>query len=191
MIKIINVNNRIEGKITLSDEYTEQEINVEGRVTSVEMTTDSLNGIKTTTVTFVEDLPYRIYSPTHIMGRCEIDPSLTSEEINRIVTNNLNKSLNKKPKSESMTVKIKKQPKEISLEELKQGEEYESVRIYIDEEKKEKIEKQYGVTFGFSEIIAVCQSEIEFKDNYMFLEMDYGYKNVPYEFIEKIEVVEK
>lgn len=99
------------------------------------------------------------------------------------------KTLEKENKS--MAVKIKKQPKEISLEELKQGEEYESVRIYIDEEKKEKIEKQYGVTFGFSEIIAVCQSEIEFKDNYMFLEMDYGYKNVPYEFIKKIEVVEK
>lgn len=190
-MKIINVNNRIEGKITLSDAYTEQEINVEGRVTSMEMSKDSLNGIKTTTVTFVEDLPNITYSPTHIMGRCRIDPSLTSEQINRIVTNNLNKSLNKKPKSESMTVKIKKQPKEITLEELKQGEEYESVRIYIDEEKKEKIEKQYGVTFGFSEIIAVCQSEIEFKENYMFLEMDYGYKNVPYEFIEKIKVVEK
>lgn len=93
--------------------------------------------------------------------------------------------------NKSMTVKIKKQPVEITLEELKQGEEYESVRIYIDEEKKEKIEKQYGVTFGFSEMIAVSQSEIEFKDNYMFIELDYGYKNVPYEFIEKIEVVEK
>lgn len=183
------MNNRIEGKITISDSDVgcEQEIDFNGRLISMSREVNhSMLGSTKTTVTFVEDPMITSYHEP-IRCRCNIVPPITVDE--EKIRKSFLKSLRKE--NDKMVVKIKKQPKEISLEELKQGEEYESVRIYIDEKKMEKIEKQYGVIFGFSEIIAVSQSEIEFKDNYMFLEMDYGYKNVPYEFIEKIEVVEK
>ena len=158
-----------------------QEIYLKGNLMSLESSTEYPYGNTTHCLEILErkkdkdELDALRTSFNHINARNQLMPC--------------QKTLEKENKS--MSVKIKKQPVEITLEELKQGEEYESVRIYIDEEKKEKIEKQYGVTFSFSEIITVCQSEIEFKDNYMFIEVDYGYKNVPYEFIEKIEVVEK
>lgn len=181
MIKIINGNNVTVKIDMIQGDGEKHEIWLKGELMSLESSTEIPYGYTTHCLEIVErekdkdELDALRTSFDHINARNQLMPC--------------QKTLEKENKS--MTVKIKKQPKEISLEELKQGEEYESVRIYIDEEKKEKIEKQYGVTFGFSEIIAVCHSEIEFKDNYMFIEVEYGYKNVPYEFIEKIEVVEK
>jgi hypothetical protein len=92
----------------------------------------------------------------------------------------------------NMAVKIKKQPKEITLEELKQGNEYEEVNIYIDVDKQAEIEKRYGITYRYDNVLSsnmfgVSNSEIDFKEHYMV----YGREKVPYDFIEKIEVVEK
>lgn len=92
----------------------------------------------------------------------------------------------------NMAVKIKKQPVEITLEELKQGNEYEEVNIYIDVDKQAEIEKKYGITYRYDNILSSSMfgdsnSEINFKEHYMV----YGREKVPYEFIKKIEVVEK
>ncbi len=182
MIKIINGSNVTVKIDMIQGDGEKQEIWLKGNLMSLESSTEYPYGNTTHCLEIVErktdELDALRTSFKHINARSQIMPCQKALE-------NIGKE------NKNMTVKIKKQPKEISLEELKQGEEYESVRIYIDEEKTEEIEKQYGVTFGFSEIIAVCHSEIEFRDNYMFIEVDYGYKNVPYEFIEKIEVVEK
>lgn len=95
------------------------------------------------------------------------------------------KTLEKENKS--MTVKIKKQPKEITLEELKQGEEYERVIIHIDEDKKHEIENKYGIHYRLMLKNTLTDTELEFKEHYIKTHMD----NIPYEIIEKIEVVEK
>lgn len=100
------------------------------------------------------------------------------------------KTLEKENKS--MTITIKKQPVEITLEELKQGNEYEEVNIYIDVDKQAEIEKRYGITYRYDNVLSssmfgASNSEIDFKEHYMV----YGREKVPYEIIEKIEVVEK
>jgi len=87
----------------------------------------------------------------------------------------------------NMSVRIKKQPKEITIEELQKGDEYEEVVIYIDEEKREEIENKYGVNYSFASKILLSDDEIQFKENYLTV----TYVNVPYEIISKIEVVEK
>ena len=89
---------------------------------------------------------------------------------------------------DTMTVKIKKQPKEITLEELKQADEFEKVIIHIDNEKKEEIEEKYGVKYGISNKTWFTNEELEFKEHYLRSSDDY---TIPYEIITKIEVVEK
>lgn len=98
------------------------------------------------------------------------------------------KTLEKENKS--MTVKIKKQPREITLEELKQGEEYERVTIHIDEDKKHEIEKRYGIHYGFLPVMNFNDAEFDFKEHYLIVDSNSN-KKIPYEIIEKIEIVEK
>ena len=90
----------------------------------------------------------------------------------------------------NMAVKIKKQPKEITLEELKQGEEYERVIIHIDEDKKHEIENKYGIHYGFLPVMNFNDAEFDFKEHYLMVDSNSN-KRIPYEIIEKIEVVEK
>ena len=85
-----------------------------------------------------------------------------------------------------MSVKIQKQPREISLKELKKSEEFEKVIIYIDEDVKEEFEKKYGLSYRYKEKIILTNTHLDFKENYLMCD-DY---NVPYEFITKIEVVD-
>ena len=95
------------------------------------------------------------------------------------------KTLEKENKS--MTVKIKKQPVEITLEQLKQGEEYEKVIIHINNEKKEEIENKYGIHYRLMPKNTLTDTEIEFKEHYIKTHID----TIPYEIIAKVEVVEK
>ena len=90
----------------------------------------------------------------------------------------------------SMSVKIKKQPREITLEELKQGEEYERVTIHIDEDKKHEIENKYGIHYGFLPFMNFNDAEFDFKEHYLMIDSNSN-KKIPYEIISKIEVVEK
>ena len=89
-----------------------------------------------------------------------------------------------------MKVKIKKQPVEITLEELKQGVEFEQLRIHINDEKKEEIENKYGICFKFMSEMRYDDAEITFRENYMRIS-SMNSTNIPYDLIEKIEVVEK
>ena len=122
-------------------------------------------------ITIVEDnnLDALRTSINHINARCSTIP-------------------NKEQKS--MTVKIKKQPVEITLEELKQGVEFEQLRIHINDEKKEEIEKKYGICFKFMGEMRYDDAEITFRENYMRIS-SMNSTNIPYDLIEKIEVVEK
>ena len=111
------------------------------------------------------------------------------------VTNNINCRCTTKTKEEkTMSVKIKKQPKETSLEELKKGEEYERIIIHIDKEKKEELENRYGLKYNFYEKIDINDSELDFKEHYIRItetnKVTLPY-NIPYDLIEKIEIVEK
>lgn len=90
----------------------------------------------------------------------------------------------------NMAVKIKKQPVEITLEQLKQGEEYERVTIHIDEDKKHEIENKYGIHYGFLPVMNFNDAEFDFKEHYLMVDSNSN-KRIPYEIIEKIEVVEK
>ena len=92
--------------------------------------------------------------------------------------------------NKSMSVKIKKQPVEITLEQLKQGVEFEQLRIHINDEKKEEIEKKYGICFKFMGEMRYDDAEITFRENYMRIS-SLNSTNIPYDLIEKIEVVEK
>ena len=141
-------------------------IHIYGIVTEYETSIDYPVGYRETTVTIKELEPL---NPIHNPSRC--NPIFKEED----------------KEDESMSVKIKKQPKEISLNELKKGEEYEEVILYINKEKKEEIENKYGLNYYFTSQILLQDEEVEFKEHY--LTTDVG--NVPYEIISKIEVVEK
>lgn len=94
----------------------------------------------------------------------------------------------------NMSVKIKKQPIEISLEELRKGEEYEKIIIHIDKEKKEELENRYGLKYDFYETIDINDSELDFKEHYIRITETNNVTlpyNIPYDLIEKIEIVEK
>lgn len=92
-----------------------------------------------------------------------------------------------KKEEDNMSVKIKKQPREITLEELKQADEFEKLIIHIDNDKKEAIEEKYGLKYGMSNRVYFRNGELEFKENYLRSDDD---DIVPYEFITKIEVVD-
>lgn len=92
--------------------------------------------------------------------------------------------------NKSMTVKIKKQPREITLEELKQAEEFEKVTLYIDKNKQNEIEERYGVSYILLPCMEFERADFDFREHYVAIE-DGILKKIPYDFIEKIEVVEK
>jgi len=144
-------------------------IHINGIVTEYETSIENF-GVRETTVTIkeVEEAPNNLmHHLMHPQARC--NPLLKEKE------------------DESMSVKIRKQPKEISLEELEKGEEYEKLIIHIDNDKKEEIENKYGISYDYGYRFSLSDDEIQFKENY--LTTRFG--NVPYEFISKIEVVEK
>ena len=77
-----------------------------------------------------------------------------------------------------------------TIEELKQGEEYERVTIHIDEDKKHEIENKYGTHYGFLPVMNFNDAEFDFKEHYLMIDSNSN-KKIPYEIISKIEVVEK
>ena len=146
----------------LSDET---HIHINGIVTEYETSIEYPIGYRETTVTIREQEPQN--NLMHKLSRC--------------------KPIFKENEDKNMSVRIKKQPKEITIEELQKGNEYEEIRVHINEEKKEEIENKYGVNYPFTSIIYLTDDEIQFKENYLTT----GFGNVPYEIISKIEVVEK
>ena len=146
----------------LSDET---HIHINGIVTEYETSIEYPIGYRETTVTIREQEPQN--NLMHKLSRC--NPVFKENE------------------DESMSVKIRKQPKEISLEEFKKGEEFEEVRIHIDKDKREEIENKYGVNYCYNSMVYLTDDELQFKENYLTT----GFGNVPYEIISKIEVVEK
>lgn len=115
----------------------------------------------------------------------ELNPSTYTYTVGTVTENKEKKN---------MSVKIKKQAIEISLEELRKGEEYEKIIIHIDKEKKEELENRYGLKYNFYEKIDINDSELDFKEHYIRItetnNMTLPY-NIPYDLIEKIEIVEK
>lgn len=144
-------------------------IHINGIVTEYETSIENF-GVRETTVTIkeVEEAPNNLmHHLMHPQARC--NPILKEKE------------------DESMSVKIRKQPKEISLEELEKGEEFEEVRIHIDKDKREEIESKYGISYDYASKLFLSDDEIKFKENYLITRCG----NVPYSIINKIEVVEK
>ena len=139
-------------------------IHLNGIVTEYETTNYPLH-YRETTVTIREST----YELMHPQARC--NPIFKEED----------------KEDESMSVKIRKQPKEISLEEFKKGEEFEEVRIHIDKDKREEIESKYGISYDYASKLFLSDDEIKFKKNYLITRCG----NVPYSIITKIEVVEK
>ena len=146
----------------LSDETT---ITNNGIVTEYETSIEYPVGYRETTVTIRELEPQN--NLMHKLSRCNL--------------------IFKENEDESMSVKIRKQPKEISLEEFKKGEEFEEVRIHIDNDKREEIESKYGISYDYASKLFLSDDEIKFKENYLITRCG----NVPYSIINKIEVVEK
>lgn len=153
--------------------YHKEKIN--GRIVQMEYTINPLINKRNITLEIVEDLGV----PTEkIMARCKPIP----------YQNEFENEKQKLKEKDTMTVKIKKQPKIITLEELKQADEFEKVIIHIDNEKKEEIEEKYGVKYGISNKTWFTNEELEFKEHYLRSSDDY---TIPYEIITKIEVVKK
>jgi len=141
---------------------------IDGIVTEYETSVEYPQGSRETTVTIKESEP-----PNNLMHHL-IHPRADTIPYSKI-------------EDESMSVKIRKQPKEISLEEFKKGEEFEEVRIHIDKDKREEIESKYGISYDYSSKLFLSDDEIKFKENYLITRCG----NVPYSIISKIEVVEK
>ena len=140
-------------------------------------TTFSINGIVTEYETSI-DYPLEYRETTVTIRESAYDLMHPQARCNPIFKENEDKN---------MSVRIKKQPKEITVAELQKGDEYEEIRIHINEEKKEEIENKYGVNYVFASKILLSDDEINFKENYLIVK----YGNVPYAIISKIEVVEK
>lgn len=150
-----------------------EKIPINGYIKKIERTTSNYRHRTITTLTIVEDTGFG----NHLMARCKPIP----------YQNEFENEKQKLKEKDTMTVKIKKQPKEITLEELKQADEFEKVIIHIDNEKKEEIEEKYGVKYGISNKTWFTNEELEFKEHYLRSSDDY---TIPYEIITKIEVVE-
>ena len=140
-------------------------IHINGIVTEYETSIEYPVGYRETTVTIREQEPQN--NLIHKLSRC--NPVFKENE------------------DKNMSVRIRKQPKEITLEELQKGDEYEKVIIHIDNDKKKEIENKYGISYDYAYKLSLTDDEIKFKENYLFTKYD----NVPYEIINKIEVVEK
>ena len=179
---IINGNN-VTVKIDMIQEDGEKhEIYIKGNLMSLESSTGIPYGNITHCLEIVErekddTLDSLRTSFKHINARNRLIPCQKALE-------NIGKE------NKDMTVKIKKQPREITLEELKQGEEYERVAIHIDEDKKHEIENKCGIHYGFLPVMNFNDAEFDFKEHYLIVDSNSN-KKIPYEIIEKIEVVEK
>ena len=136
------------------------------------------------------EIPYG--NTTHCLEIVQREKDKDELDALRTSFNHINTRCSTIPNKEqkNMAVKIKKQPKEITLEELKQGVEFEQLRIHINDEKKEEIEKKYGICFKFMGEMRYDDAEITFRENYMRIS-SLNSTNIPYDLIEKIEVVEK
>lgn len=153
------------------------ELDIKGWIRSMEMETDL-------TYSPMLKKPRRIHHIT-LVEDDELDNLRTSfDTINARCSTIPNKE------QKNMAVKIKKQPVEITLEQLKQGEEYERVTIHIDEDKKHEIENKYGIHYGFLPVMNFNDAEFDFKEHYLMVDSNSN-KRIPYEIIKKIEVVEK
>lgn len=146
-------------------------IHINGIVTEYETSIDYPLEYRETTVTIRESA----YDLMHKQSRCNPRLDWTNREVKE------------EKEDKNMSVRIRKQPKEISVEELQKGNEYEEVIIHINKEKREEIENKYGVNYHYTSRILLSDDEIQFKENYLITE----YGNVPYAIISKIEVVEK
>lgn len=113
--------------------------------------------------------------------------------IEKIIENNISsvtwnlssEKYNEEVSSDNMSVKIKKQLREISLNEFKKSDvQYEQVVLIINTEKKEELENKYGIEYNFTEKISLNMGEIEFFENYLKM----NHLTVPYILIEKIMV---
>lgn len=173
-------NGKIKAEILLQH-WTgyQQELEIKGNLISMESEPLGLFGRKTTLVIENDGNLY----VEHKNARCKPIPN-EALDCFKEATNQVARESN------NMSVKIKKQPKEITLEELKQSEEFERVTIYIDEDKKHEIENKYGVHYGFMPRMSFEIADFDFKEFYVAIE-DGNFKRIPYEIIEKIEVVEK
>ena len=140
-------------------------IHINGIVTEYETSIEYPIGYRETTLTLREVEPQN--NLMHKLSRC-----------NPIFKENEDKN---------MSVRIRKQPKEITLEELQKGNEYEEVIIHINKEKREEVENKYGIEFSTLTKHRITDSTIEFKEHYLCTD----YQTIPYEFISKIEVIEK
>lgn len=141
---------------------------INGTITEWETSIDPVGlGYRATTVTIMESEPSN--NLMHKPSRC--NPIFKEKD----------------KEDESMSVKIKKQPREITIEELQKGEEFEEVRIHIDKDKREEIESKYGISYDYASKLFLSDDEIKFKENYLITRCG----NVPYSIINKIEVVEK
>lgn len=160
---MIIIFNKAHLEMKLSDET---HIHINGIVTEYETSIEYPIGYRETTVTIREQEPQN--NLMHKLSRCNL-------------------ILKEEKEDKNMSVRIRKQPREITLEELQKGDEYEEVVIHIDKEKREEIENKYGVNYLFNTKILLSDDEIKFKENYLTIERG----NVPYEIISKIEVVEK
>ena len=141
------------------------------------------------------EIPYGYGNTTHCLEIVEREKDkIKKDELDALRTSfdTINARCSTIPNKEqkNMAVKIKKQPVEITLEELKQGEEYERVTIHIDEDKKHEIENKYGIHYGFLPVMNFNDAEFDFKEHYLMVDSNSN-KKIPYEIIEKIEVVEK
>ena len=104
----------------LSDET---HIHIDGIVTEYETSIDYPLEYRETTVTIRESA----YDLMHKQSRCNPRLDWTNREVKE------------ENEDKNMSVRIRKQPKEISLKELQKGEEFEEVRIHIDNDKREEI----------------------------------------------------
>ena len=146
---------------------------INGIVTEYETSIEYPVGYRETTVTIRELEPQN--NLMHKLSRCNTRLDWTNREVKE------------EKEDKNMSVRIKKQPKEISLKELQKGEEFEEVRIHIDNDKREEIESKYGISYDYASKLFLSDDEIKFKENYLITRCG----NVPYSIINKIEVVEK
>ena len=95
----------------------------------------------------------------------ECNPDFSIMSLTIMLPRHNNRIVNEEKK---MTVKVKKQPKTITTEELKNSEEeYKGILIHINQEKKEEIENKYGIKYSYNDKVSIKDGEIEFKENYL------------------------
>lgn len=162
-------------------------VDLKGRL--IEIESDCGGCVRNVTIHMVEHdsfdkPPYKTAQQLEEDGGVVVDATTKD-----IVMRNISKSMEKIEKGDEMSVKIKKPVKEISIDELRKGIEFEELKITIDGSKKDTIEKQLGLKYNYPNEIIVCDGEILFTD-YIMEVHNHGYYPIPYDIIEKLEVRE-